>query len=150
MKIFLTGGAHDTASLLQALGRADGNQITHCADGVRAIAELLKQGCDWAIVNSRAVSGGEKDIARLIRAVGTHLHGVHPLTAPCAGAVAAHSDASHACGVEWTNDGVLQLHCRQHALIKESMSPGRPHPGCAGEILFEYHAPCIKARRRNG
>lgn len=150
MKILLTGDAHDSAALLRALSRADANQITHCGDDVRAIAELLKQGYDWAIINSRAVSGGDRDFARLIRAVGTDTHGVSPVATPRDRTAVSRPNAPHACGVEWTKDGVLQLHCGLHALIKDVMSPCRPNPGCTGDIFFEYHAPCIKTRRRNG
>jgi hypothetical protein len=50
------------------------------------------------------------------------------------------------CGVEWSKDGVLQLHCGLHALLNNTPAPRQPDLGCAGEILFEYHAPCAKVR----
>lgn len=149
MKILLTGGALDAAVLLRALAHASEHQITHCADGAYAFAELLKNGCDWAIINSRAVSGGDKDIARIIRAMGTETGGFPPVAVPRDGSVTG-PVAPRACSAEWTKEGVLQLHCGLHALVKDAMAPWRPDTGCAGEILFEYHAPCAKARRRDG
>ncbi len=149
MKILLAGNMPEAKALLQALARASEHQITHCADGAYAIAELLKHGYDWAIINGRAVSGGDKDIARIIRAMGTDTGAVPPVDVPRDGSVTG-PVASHACSVEWTKEGVLQLHCGLHALMKDAMAPWRPDPGCAGEILFEYHAPCVKARRRDG
>lgn len=149
MKILLTGDARDAVVLLRALAHASDHQITHCTDGARTIAELLKHGYDWAIINSRAVCGGDKDIARIVRAMGTDTGGFPPLAAARDGSLTG-PVAPHACGVEWTKEGVLQLHCGLHALMKDATAPWRPEPGCAGDILFEYHAPCAKARRRDG
>ncbi|MDO8704454.1 MAG: hypothetical protein Q7J84_05835, partial [Sulfuricaulis sp.] len=123
--------------------------ITHCADGVRAIIELLSNGYDWAIINGRAVSGGETDIARLIRAMGPDIQD-KPAACSRSGDKANAGGMRTSCGAEWTKDGVLQLHCGLHELLKADALPRRDNLGCAGEIIFEYHAPCSKARGRHG
>jgi hypothetical protein len=148
MKILLTGGVLEAAALVQALAHASDHEITHCADATRAIIDLLKNGYDWAIIDGRAVSGGEKDIARLIRTMGPDIQ-YKPAACSRSGAKANGAAMRTSCGVEWSKDGVLQLHCGLHALLKDAATPWQPDLGCAGEILFEYHAPCSKVRRRD-
>ncbi len=147
MKILLAGGACETAALVQALAHASDHEITHCADGARAIVDLLKNGYDWAIIDGRAVCGGEKDVACLIRAMGP----IHDKPSTCSRSGGKTNGAAmrSSCGVEWSKEGVLQLHCGLHALLKNTPAPWQPDLGCAGEILFEYHAPCAKVRRRD-
>ena len=145
MKILLAGGAREAATLVQALAHANDHKITHCADGARAIIELLRNGYDWAIIDGRAVSGGKKDIACLIRAMGPDIQD-KPAACSRSGGTASGPATRTSCGVEWTKDGVLQLHCGLHALLKNTPAPRPPDLGCAGEILFEYHAPCAKVR----
>lgn len=145
MKILLAGGVREAAALVQALAHAGDHEITHCADGARAIIDLLRNGYDWAIIDGRAVRRGEKDIACLIRAMGPDIQG-QPAACSRPGDMASGPVIRTACGVEWTKDGVLQLHCGLHALLKNTPAPRQPEPGCAGEILFEYHAPCAKVR----
>lgn len=150
MKILLVGCAREAAALLQALLRDQRHEITHCAESDRAIAELRQRGrfYDWAIVNGRAMTGGEKDLARLLRTMGSftvtddHIDQeprVH-LAAP-----------ARTCGVEWTRGGVLQLHCALHSQLRDAHLATAPGHGClAGGIAFEYHAPCSKERKGNG
>lgn len=145
MKILLAGGVLEAAALAQELAHASDHEITHCADGARAIIDLLRNGYDWAIIDGRAVSGGEKDIARLIRAMGPDIQD-KPAVCSRSGGIASRTGMRASCGVEWTKDGVLQLHCGLHALLKNTPAPWQPDLGCAGEILFEYHAPCAKVR----
>ena len=149
MKILLAGDTPGTAALLQVMAHVRDDEITHCADGARAIIELLRNGYDWAIINGRAVSGGETDVARLIRAMGPDIQD-KPAACSRSGDKANAGGMHTSCGVEWTKDGVLQLHCGLHQLLKSGALPRRDNLGCAGEILFEYHAPCSKARGRHG
>ena len=148
MKILLAGGILNAATLIQALAHAGDHEITHCADGARAIVDLLKNGYDWAIIDGRAVSGGKQEVARLIRMMGPDLYR-NLVTAARTGGNASGCGMHTSCGVEWSKNGVLQLHCGLHALLKETPASGQPDLGCAGEILFEYHAPCPKVRRRD-
>jgi hypothetical protein len=148
MKILLAGGVLEAAALVQALAHASDHEITHCTDGARAIVDLLKKGYDWAIIDGRAVCGGEKDIACLIRAMGPDIHD-KPSTCSRSSGKTNGGAMRTSCGVEWSKDGVLQLHCGLHALLKDAATPSQPDLGCAGEILFEYHAPCVKDRRRD-
>lgn len=148
MKILLAGGALDAAALVQALAHASDHEITHCADGARAIIDLLKNGYDWAIIDGRAVSGGKQEVARLIRMMGPDLQR-NLAAATQTGCIASGHGMHTSCGVEWSKDGVLQLHCGLHALLKNTPAPRQPDLGCAGQILFEYHAPCAKDRRRD-
>jgi len=145
MKILLAGGDREAAALVQALAHASDHEITHCADGARAIIDLLGNGYDWAIIDGRAVRGGEKDIACFIRAMGPDIQD-KPAAGSRSGGIASGPVIRTACGVEWTKDGILQLHCGLHALLKNTPALGQPDLGCAGEILFEYHAPCAKVR----
>jgi hypothetical protein len=145
MKILLTGDVLDAAALVQALAHAGDHEITHCADGARTIIDLLKNGYDWAIIDGRAVRGGEKDIARLIRTMGPDIQ-CKSVVCSRSGVKADGSAMRTSCGVEWSKDGVLQLHCGLHALLNNTPAPRQPDLGCAGEILFEYHAPCTKVR----
>ena len=145
MKILLAGDALEATVLAQALAYASNHEITHCADGARAIIELLNQGYDWAIIDGRAVRGGEKDIARLIRTMCPDIQD-KPAACSRSGGIASGPVIHTSCGVEWSKDGVLQLHCGLHALLKNTPAPQQPDLGCAGEILFEYHAPCAKVR----
>jgi len=148
MKILLAGGVLEAAALVQALAHAGDHEITHCADGARAIIDLLKNGYDWAIIDGRAVSGGKQEVARLIRMMGPDLQ--RNLAAATQTGCNANGPGMYtSCGVEWSKDGVLQLHCGLHALLKDTPASGLPDLGCAGEILFEYHAPCSKVRRRD-
>lgn len=149
MKILLTGCARQATTLLEALAHAKDHEITHCADGARAIAELLKNGYDWAIIDGHSITGDETDIARLIRTMGPEAQGSPDSSVPAA--IGADQPVMHtSCGVEWSKDGILQLHCGLHTLMKGAATPPPAGMECAGEILFEYHAPCSKGRRRNG
>lgn len=134
--------------MLNALLQNQQHKITHCADGARAIVELLRNGYDWAIIDGRALGGGEKDIARLIRAMGPDIQDKPAACSWLDGKVNG-TDMRSSCGVEWTKDGVLQLHCGLHELLKADAIPRRDNLGCAGEILFEYHAPCAKRQNRD-
>ncbi len=149
MRILLTGGAREATILLQALAHANHHEITHCADGARALAEFLRNGYDWAIIDRHSVTGGEMDIARLIRTMGHEVE--ESLNRSVKAGADANQPAMHtSCGVEWSKEGILQLHCGLHTLMKDATTPPHAGVGCAGEILFEYHAPCSKGRRRNG
>ena len=150
MKILLVGCAAEAAPFLKALLYSHEHEIIHCADGSHAIAELHGNGkkYDWAILDGRAMMEGEKDIARIIRAMDPSFCPGHEERAQTSPPV-IHSPAA-TCGVEWSKDGVLQLHCGLHTLLKGAGAPPRAGMECAGEILFEYHAPCHKGRRRNG
>jgi CheY-like chemotaxis protein len=145
MKILLASDALEAAALVQALAHAGDHEITHCADGARAIIDLLRNEYDWAIIDGRAVSGGERNIACLIRAMGADIQD-KPAACSRSGDKAGGAAMRTSCGVEWTKDGVLQLHCGLHALLNNAPAPRQPDLGCVGEILFEYHAPCAKVR----
>ena len=149
MKILLAGGMLEATALLHALLHTSDHEIIHSADGARAIVELLKNRYDWAIIDGRIVSGNDEEVARLIRAM---VRGIkeNPLMANQAETKTHGHILPASCGVEWSKGGVLQLHCRLHAILKNSTTPWRSDLGCAGEILFEYHAPCKKERWRNG
>jgi hypothetical protein len=52
------------------------------------------------------------------------------------------------CGVEWTQGGVLQLHCALHSQRQDVRHAIAYDHGCLkGHIAFEYHAPCSKERK---
>ena len=149
MKIILAGGVVDATALLQALAHSSNHEIILCADGVRAMVELLKNGYDWAIIDGRAVNRGDKDIARFIRAMG--LEACRNRVTPVQANTHDAGSANHAkCGVEWSKNGILQLHCGLHDLIKHRPLPDPSALYDAGAIIFEYHAPCKKERWRNG
>lgn len=141
MKILLVGNAPEAMALLRALAHAHEHKITHCTDGARAIVDLLKKGYDWAIIDGHSVSGGETDIARIVRAMGPDKQEQPAASTP--------HRPKLACGVEWSKDGILQLHCCLHSLLKTDGTRQQPVLADLGEILFEYHAPCTK-ERRNG
>lgn len=150
MKILLVGCEREAAAMLQALLRDQRHEITHCAESDRAIAELRQRGrfYDWAIVNGRAMTGGEKDLARLLRTMGSYAVTEDPAIQAPGGRVTMPAGA---CGVEWTRGGVLQLHCTLHSLSREARLAAAPDHQClAGGIAFEYHAPCSKERKGNG
>ena len=148
MRILLAGGALEAAALVQALAHASDHEIIHCADGAHAIIDLLKNGYDWAIIDGRTVSGGKQEVDHLIRMMGPDLQR-NLATATQSGCNASGPRMQTSCGVEWSKDGVLLLHCGLHALLKVTPASGLPDLGCAGEILFEYHAPCSKVGRRD-
>ena len=149
MKILLAGGEVEATALLQALAHSSDHEIILCADGARAIVDLLKNGYDWAIIDGRAVNRGDKDIARFIRAMGPEA--CRNRVTPVQANTFDPGSANHAkCSVEWSKGGVLQLHCGLHEYIKHHT---RSYPSVlydAGAIIFEYHAPCKKERWRNG
>lgn len=139
MKILLAGGVLEVRALFQALAHANDHEITHCADGARAIIDLLRNGYDWAIIDGRAVSGGEKDVACVIRAMGSRTS--MDLATP--------ERELSSCGVEWSKDGVLQLHCRLHNVLHGNVSVRHVPPRSTEGYVFEYRAPCGKGRRRH-
>lgn len=150
MKILLVGCAREAAAMLQSLLQDQRHKITHCAEGNRAIAELRQRGgfYDWAIVNGRAMTGGEKDLARLLRTMGSVTVTDDPNGQASNGHIAAPAGT---CGVEWTRNGVLQLHCGLHSLLQDTRLATAHGHGClGGDIAFEYHAPCSKERKGNG
>lgn len=125
------------------------HQITHCAEGDRAIAELCQRGrCyDWAIVNGRVMAGGKRELAHILRMMGSCSVTDHQ-TGPAPNDHIA-SPITH-CGVEWTQGGVLQLHCALHSQLRDARPAAAHDHGCLeGNIAFEYHAPCSKERKRN-
>ena len=149
MKILFVGDVRNAASLRQALLRSNDHEIIHSTDDIRAIAELLRKRYDWVIIDGLSLLDGKLDITRIIRMLSPEAcrNRVTPVQANTFDA----GSANHAkCSVEWSKGGVLQLHCGLHALLKDAPAPWQPNLGCAGEVLFEYHAPCSKGRRRNG
>lgn len=139
MKILLAGGASEAAALLEALAHASDHEITHCMDDARAIIDLLKNGYDWAIIDGRVASGGEKDGAPVVRAMGSRI--------PADYATAGQTTS---CGVEWSREGILQLHCRMHSILRENPLARPVQPGSPGDMTFEYHAPCGKEQKPHG
>lgn len=151
MKILLSGDHREAAALLRLLLANNDHEITHCADGARAIFKLLRNGYDWAIINGRDVGGGSMDISRLIRAMGPELseQNAEGASSPC------HHHGQGAggrapCGVEWTKDGVLQLHCGLHERLKPDARLRHDDQDSPGDIIFQYHAPCGKPRGHHG
>ena len=150
MKILLLGSKQDAAAFLQPLFCSDDHEITHCTDGAHAIAELRSHTgkYDWAIMDNRAVLGGETDLARIIRAMGPQIYREQPV--PGRAIVSAgRRHAAPACGVEWSKNGILELHCGLHSMLRDAAKPGEKSLNCAGEVLFEYHAPCSRRRGSN-
>ena len=135
--------------MLKALLQDQRHEITHCAEGDRAIAALSQDGrCyDWAIVSGRAMAGDKRELPRLLRTPGS-CAGTDRQT----GSVPSDHDASPItpCGVEWTRGGVLQLHCALHSPLRDAQHAAAHDHGCLkGGIAFEYHAPCGKERKGN-
>lgn len=135
--------------MLKALLRDQRHEITHCAEGDRAIAALSRDGrCyDWAIVNGRAMAGGKRELAHILRTMGscavTDHHADPALNDHIASPITS-------CGVEWTQGGVLQLHCALHSQLRKVHNAVTQDHGCLeGDIAFEYHAPCSKEPKRN-
>lgn len=149
MKILVAGGGTCAADLIEALARPGNYEITHCTNETCALAELLRQEYDWAIISGNNQGGDKTDNARLIRAMASVLgQKAGPATPPVLEQARPGDGAS--CGVEWTDDGILQLHCCLHTLLKTAGARQKPVVADLGEILFEYHAPCSKERSRNG
>lgn len=149
MKILFLGDARDAGIILQALESTDNDEITYCASGPDAIAELLTNKYDWAIAEGSLLVERKKDIIKYFQKIGRINHDDQTVKEPIKTDL-AHSTKSTKCGVEWSKNGVLQLHCGLHEFIKHR-PPSDPFMlNDAGAILFEYHAPCIKVRGRDG
>ena len=149
MKILFVGDVHNAASLRQALLRSNNHEIIHSTDDTHAIAKLLRKRYDWVIIDGLSLLEGKLDITRIIRMLTPEAcrNRVTPVQANTFDA----GSANHAkCGVEWSKNGVLQLHCGLHDLIKHRTLPDPSALYDAGAIIFEYHAPCKKERWRNG
>ena len=149
MKILLIGDERDAGIILRALENANDDEITRCATGPDAIAELLSNKYDWAIVEGLSLIKHKKDIIRYFQSIDSNTQGNHTVKARI-NTDAAQSTRSTKCGVEWSKGGVLQLHCGLHDLIKRRTLPDPSALYDAGAIIFEYHAPCKKERWRNG
>jgi CheY-like chemotaxis protein len=149
VKILLLSGRGDAASLMRSLLRADDHEITHCADGTHAVAELLGKKYDWAIMDGRAQRGGETDITRIIHAMGPYSDASRAMPADAGTTAHAVPSTAHAgCGVEWSKNGILQLHCRLHGMLRGAADACPREMNGVGDILFEFHAPCSKERGR--
>ncbi len=126
------------------------HEITHCAEGDRAIAELCQRGrCyDWAIINGQVMAGGKRELARALRTMGSCTVADDHTDRSLSGLIASPTTS---CGVEWTRGGVLQLHCTLHSQLRDARFATADDHGCPpGSIVFEYHAPCSKEQKRNG
>jgi hypothetical protein len=146
MKILVAGARTSAADLIEALGRPGDNEIIHCTDEICALDKLLSEKYEWAIISGLTLSEGIRENARLIRAMASVIKrkaGPPAPDDPC-------PRDSAACGVEWSKDGVLQLHCSLHALLKDPIASPCAGKIGSGDIFFEYHAPCAKDRRRHG
>jgi len=149
MKILLVGCTREAAAMLHASLHDQRHEITHCAEGDRAIVELCQRGrCyDWAIVNGRVMAGGKRELAHILRTMGSCAVTDHQ-TDPALNDHIASPITS--CGVEWTQGGVLQLHCALHSQLRKVHDAAAHDHGCLeGDIAFEYHAPCSTERKRN-
>ncbi len=147
MKILLVGSRQEAAAVFQSLFSCNDHEFTHCTDGAHAIAELRRHTgkYDWAIMDNRAVLGSEKDLARIIRMMGPQFYREQPVP----GRAIVSPDwpsTTPACGVEWSKNGILELHCGLHSMLRDAAKPCDKSLGCAGEVLFEYHAPCNQRR----
>jgi len=149
MKILFLGDARDADIILRALESTDDDEITFCATGPDAIAELLTNKYDWAIAEGSLLVERKRDIIKYFQNINSNTQGNHTVKARI-NTDAAQFTRSTKCGVEWSKGGVLQLHCGLHDLIKHRTLPDPSALYDAGAIIFEYHAPCKKERWRNG
>ena len=149
MKILFLGDARDADIILRALESTDDDEITFCATGPDAIAELLSNKYDWAIAEGSLLVERKREIIKYFQNINSNIQGNHTVKARI-NTDAAQSTRSTKCGVEWSKNGVLQLHCGLHDLIKHRTLPDPSALYDAGAIIFEYHAPCKKERWRNG
>lgn len=140
MKILLIECPREIAVLLETLLGSNACEISHCADNARAIAELRRERADHhcALREERKATGGGKDDARVVRAMGPRTS--TDITTP----------GSPFCGVEWSKDGILQLHCRLHSVLHGNASARHVKLGSVEGFFFEYHAPCGKGWKRHG
>ncbi len=143
MNILVVGRRQGLVTLLHALSEENFQGITHLADGAQALAEL-SQGVrhyKWVILEDQAIPGGGMDAAAVVRAMGSSSALPHLLPRE-GGQQWRVEPAGRRCGVEWDENGVLQLHC---CLQQSLLGPQREQGAETGPAFtFEYHAPCRK------
>jgi len=150
MKILLVGCAREAAAMFKALLYDQRHEITHCEEGGQAIAALSKQGrrYDWAIVDGRAMTGKERELPHILRAMGSGVATDRRADGALNGDIPS---SNTSCGVEWTQGGLLQLHCALHSTLRDTrLAAANDRERREGDIVFEYYAPCRKERNGNG
>jgi CheY-like chemotaxis protein len=139
VNILVVGGDCQILPLLQQLNDDRRHGITHCTTGAQAIAELERGGnaFDWIVLEGRATVREGVTVARAIRAMGCAVPilsavvpesqpELSPLALVCAVEKVAHSPVIRACRLA-----------------------GADYDSDKAEILFEFHSPCRKRKRKS-
>lgn len=111
-------------------------RFTYCAGDDRNVEPPLTANgtFDWVLVDGGLINGDQKELFQSLRAIGFLFS-----DASCGG--------QQSCRVEWTPEGVLELHCCMQGR-RENRKAAASQRRQAGESLdgfvFEYHAPMKK------
>ena len=109
----------------------DHYQFTYCARGnyANGLNKPLGRVFDWVVIDGESLGGGETEFIRCLRAMGFSL----PQN---------EIQEKHRCGVEWSQEGVLQLRCCMQASRNESrLAVHQVQDEQQNGFVFEFHAP---------
>jgi hypothetical protein len=84
---------------------------------------------DWIVIDGESLGGGETELIQSLRAMGFFLQ-------------QNGDQEKHRCGVEWSQEGVLQLRCCMQVSRNESrLAVHQVQDEQQNGFVFEFHAP---------
>lgn len=107
------------------------HQFTYCARDNYANGSNNQPGrCyDWIVIDGESLGGDETELIQSLRAMGFFLQ-------------QQEDQGEHRCGVEWSQDGVLQLRCCMQVSSNESrQTVHQVQDKQQNGFVFEFHAP---------
>ncbi len=131
VRILVIGDTDHAAPEILRQGK-EHHQLTYCARGDHAVGSNNQSGryYDWIVIDGGSLGGDETDLIQSLRAMGLLLP-----REECKG--------QRRCGVEWSQDGVLQLRCCMQG-PKHKSRKAIQHAAADKQqngFVFEYHAP---------
>ena len=125
-RILVVGDCEQAVSELPLVD-ADNYRFSYCA-GDSCASELITNGrpFDWILLDGNSLHGDQMDLIRSLCAIGFFYSGEKV-------------SGKSACQLEWTDQGVLELHCCMQAGLWSAAA--RPSDEEQDSCVFEFHGP---------
>ena len=125
-RILVVGDCEQAVSELPFID-ADNYRFSYCAGDSR-VSELITNGrpFDWILLDGNSLHGDQMDLIRSLCAIGFFYSG-------------GKAFGKSRCQLEWTDQGVLELHCCMQAGLRSAAA--RPSGEEQDSCVFEFHGP---------
>ncbi len=128
--ILVIGDSEQAVSKLPLVD-ADNYRFSYCARDNRDSESIVNgRPFDWILLDGNSLRGDQKELIRSLRTIGFFSSGKM-------------AQGRSRCQLEWTEQGVLQLHCCMQANL-QNIAAGQSDEDQDG-CVFEFHGPMKQA-----